>query len=110
MKITLTDESTGQEIVPLDCDLVEDDKQNTIMTIKNQNLIDYIIKDLALGKKIKICHSEMMLYFLYDNKKYLTDDYSTIVDNVKKNGKKSYYITFKNNNGEILKQFLSYDI
>lgn len=110
MKITLTDESTGQEIVPLDCEIRENQDKKTVLVIKNQDLVSSILEDLKENKKIKISHSNELLLFEYNNKKYCTDDFYTVIENVKKNNQKTFYITFRDNEGKILKEFLSYKI
>jgi hypothetical protein len=110
MKITLTDESTGQEIIPIDCEIKEDDQKNTMMVIKNQKLVKLMINDILSKKEIVLYRSSFMCYFLYNNKKYLTDKYLSITQNVKKHGEKSFYVTFQNEKGEMQKEYITYNI
>lgn len=53
-----------------------------------------MINDILSKKEIVLYRTNLMCYFLYENKKYLTDKYLTITQNVKKHGEKSFYVTF----------------
>lgn len=110
MKITLTDESTGQEIVPLECEIIQTKENQTVVILKDQSLIKLLIDDLKNGIDTPITYSNNILYFEYHNKKYLLSSFSTVTQNIKKNNTKNFYIAFQNENDEMLQEYLSYSI
>lgn len=110
MKITLTAELTGQEIVPLDCEIIETKEQQTVIILKEPTLVKLLINDLKNENSPSVTYSNVILYFKYDNKKYLTSKFASVIKNIEKNNTKNFYIAFRNENGEMLPEYLSYEL